>query len=195
MWIPLLFAQIASLTSFSSPGYPPNAVAGATIVVEVRYAPGAGTEVRLLGGEGAFAQSAIEALQKWKFAAKEKGSVTVVVHFRDPNLYSTGSATRTVDPSPRGVSLAYPQSVVDPRYPPDSLADGSVILQADISPEGAVSGIESIQAIGGLKDASIDAVRSWRFQPSRDASGRAVPAKAYVVIVFRTPVNAPSRRP
>ena len=151
--------------------------------------------MRLLSGEGAFGDSALTALRQWKFDAKDKGSTTVVVHFRDPNFYSTGPATRTIDPIPRGVTDAYPSVVVDPAYPPNSLSEGSVLIRADISPGGAVARAEAIQGVAGLTEPSLSSVRQWRFQPARDLSGRSTLSSIYVVLVFRMPVNAPARPP
>jgi TonB family protein len=190
-----LLVELARLLSFVAPGYPPNAINGTTIVAEIRYGPGGRTEVKLLSGDGAFADSALAALQQWKFDSKEKSSTAVVVHFRDPNFYSTGPATRTMDPTPRSVAVPYPRTVVDPPYPPHSVSEGSVLVRADISPSGSVARAEAIQGVTGLTEASLSSVRQWRFQPARDASGRPAASTIYVVIVFRLPVNAPMRPP
>jgi outer membrane biosynthesis protein TonB len=195
MYTLFLLAELAHLLSFVAPGYPPNAVNGTTIIAEARYVPGGQTEVKLLNGDGAFADAALSALQKWRFDARESGSATVVVHFRDPNLYSTGPATRTIDPAPRSITVPYPRVVVDPPYPPNFLSEGSVLIRADISPGGSVTRAEAIQGIAGLTEASLSSVRQWRFQPARDSSGRAAISSVYVVFVFRIPVNSPMRPP
>jgi hypothetical protein len=195
MYILLFLAEIARLLSFVAPGYPPTAVSGITVVAEVRYGPGIGTQARILSGDGAFAESAHTALQQWRFEAKQKGSTTVVIHFRDPNFFSTGSAKRALDPPPGVVVGAYPRTIVDPPYPANSIAEGSILLRADVSPSGSVTGVEPIQGIGGLTETSVSSVRQWRFQPFVNSSGRPAPSSVYVVIVFRLPVNAAARLP
>jgi hypothetical protein len=195
MVILFFLAEIARLMSLASPGYPPNAVNGTTVVAELHYGPGIATKAEILSGEGVFAESALDALRQWRFAAKEKGTTTVVVHFRDPNFFSTGSAKRTMDP-PKGVGAgAIPRTIVDPPYPANSVAEGSVVLRAEVSPGGMVTRVETIQEIGGLTEASVGSVRQWRFQPPLDSAGRPAASTVYVVIVFRLPVNAPGRRP
>ena len=177
----------------AEPGYPPNAVSGGTVVAELLLSPGGVTNVRIMSGGGAFAESAASALRAWRFLAKQKASVVVVVHFRDPNFFSTGPATRTITSTPPDVSLAYPKTVVDPVYPANSLGQGSVVLRADIAPTGTLVNTEVIKGAGSLTQASIDAVRNWTFFPAKDAKGRPIESSVFVVLVFRMPITAPAR--
>ena len=179
----------------AEPGYPPNAVSGGTVVAELVLSPGGLSTVRILSGGGAFAESAESALKAWRFLPKEKTSVVVVVHFRDPNFYSTGPATRTIPPAPPNLSLAYPRTVVDPVYPANSLGQGSVVIRADIAPTGALMNTEVIQSGGGLTQASVDAVRNWSFFPAKDAKGRPIESSVFAVLVFRVPVTARAQPP
>jgi len=177
------------------PGYPPNAITGGTVVAELSLSSGKVARVKILSGEaGAFGESAESALSAWRFAPNQKTPVIVVVHFRDPNLYSTGPATRAVTPPPAGLALAYPRTVVDPAYPANSMGEGSVVLQLDISAGGVVAGTEVIKEAGNLTQASTAAARKWSFLPAKDARGRPTESSVLAVLVFRMPV-IPARQP
>jgi len=192
----LFAAAVLRPTFIADPGYPPSAVSGGTVVAELLLSPGDATRVRTLSGEGgAFAESAESALSAWRFAPEQKTSVIAVVHFRDPNFYSTGPATRTITPPPSGLSLAYPRVVLDPVYPVNSLGEGSVVIRADVAPSGAVANTEVIKGTGVFTQASIDAVRQWSFFPAKDAKGRSIESSVFAVLVFRIPVTAPTRPP
>jgi outer membrane biosynthesis protein TonB len=179
----------------AEPGYPPNAISGGTVVAELLLSSGSVARVKILNGEaGAFGESAESALRAWRFAREQKMPVMVVVHFRDPNFYSTGPATRTVAPPPAGLVLAYPKTVVDPAYPANSMGEGCVVLRLDIAATGAVAGTDVIKEAGGLTQASIDAVRKWIFLPAKDSKGRPTESSVFAVLVFRMPV-IPTRPP
>ena len=193
----LFFAAAALRPVFiAEPGYPPNAINGGTVVAELILSSGNVARVKILNGEaGAFGESAESALSAWRFAPEQKMPVIVVVHFRDPNFYSTGPATRTVTPPPAGLVLAYPKTVVDPAYPANSLGEGSVILRVDIAASGAIADTEVIKEAGILTRAGVDAVRKWSFLPAKDARGRPAESSIFAVLVFRMPVIAPTRPP
>jgi TonB family protein len=78
---------------------------------------------------------------------------------------------------------------VEPQYPEEARQQkiqGPVVLDVHISPDGAV---QKVQVIGGppeLAQASIDAVKQWRFQPRR-VSGHAVPMQTRITLNFRLP--------
>jgi TonB family protein len=191
----LPFVALMQLLSVSEPGYPPNAVNGETVVARLQFSPGAPTSVRILTGGGAFADSARSALEDWKFAPDQKGTVIAVVQFRNPNYYSTGPTTRNLEPFRSDALSAYPKSVVDATYPANSLGQGAVIIRLNVDSAGTVSDTEVIRPAGDLTDASLAAVRQWRFYPAKDSNGRSEAANVYAVLVFRMPVNAPLRPP
>ena len=77
-------------------------------------------------------------------------------------------------------------SYVDPVYPRiavDAKIDGTVILEATIDETGIVRDVRVLRSIPLLDQASIDAVRRWRYTPTR-LNGIAVPIYLTVTVTF-----------
>jgi protein TonB len=75
---------------------------------------------------------------------------------------------------------------VAPIYPPLAKAthvDGSVILEATIDEAGMVRDIRVLRSQPMLDQAAIDAVRQWRYAPTR-LNGVAVPVILTVTVMF-----------
>jgi protein TonB len=87
-----------------------------------------------------------------------------------------------------GGVIRRPQIVhqVDPVYPPMALAarvQGIVIIEATISAEGAIMDARILRSVHLLDQAALDAVRQWRYEPSR-LNGVAVPVIMTVTVSF-----------
>jgi len=184
----LMFMTMGTVTVVE-PLYPPNAAAGGTVVVACTISKGAVREIKTLFGEEPFTGSTRQALKKWRFQKDlDEGSVLVVVNFRGPNFYATGSAHQKLCPAKADPGLPVPTAVVEPNYPPNSLGEGGVVLLLHVSEKGSVEKAEEVKGAGILTSASIEAVKQWQFEPARNADGEKVPSKAYAVCVFRRPV-------
>lgn len=78
---------------------------------------------------------------------------------------------------------------VEPQYPEEARQQkiqGPVVLDVHIRPDGGVQDVQVISGPPELAQASIDAVKQWRFQPRR-VSGRAVPMQTRITLNFRLP--------
>ncbi len=77
---------------------------------------------------------------------------------------------------------------VQPAYPPEARKariDGVVILEARIGTDGVVHDLKAFRSEPmGLTDAAIEAVKQWRYEPAKDASGKPVEATMNVTISF-----------
>ena len=77
----------------------------------------------------------------------------------------------------------------DPQYTDEAReakVQGTVTLLVLVSPDGRASQIRIVSGIGlGLDDRAVQAIRTWKFVPARDAARRAVPAWITVEAVFR----------
>jgi len=77
---------------------------------------------------------------------------------------------------------------VQPVYPAEARKagfDGIVILQGVVGADGALHDLKPFRAEAmGLTQAALDAVSQWRYEPARDAAGRAVEAKLTITISF-----------
>jgi hypothetical protein len=192
--IALLLLPFLQEESVVGPAYPPNAVAGGTVVAHLRVAKGIVQGVAVVRGEEPFNAPVLSALTGWRLAATENGMIPVVVNFRTPNLMPTGSPSRELTPPGSGSQTAFPERVVEPGYPPDSLAEGSVILRLEITEAGGIGKVSILQGLGNITASCIDAVKGWRFSPARNGKGIAVKSSAYAVCVVRRPI-LPRRGP
>jgi TonB family protein len=78
---------------------------------------------------------------------------------------------------------------VEPQYPEEARQQriqGPVVLDAHIGPDGAVQDVQVISGAAELAQASINAVKQWRFHPRR-VSGRAVPMQTRITLNFKLP--------
>lgn len=180
----------AGSLSVVDPVYPPNAVGRGTVVAQLRMSAGAVKSVTILSGEEPFSSSCKSALAQWRLPAGQDGDELVVVHFRRPELNYAGDSGQRISPAKPIESMAYPEYVVTPAYPANALGQGGVVLRTDISAEGWVVDVRVVKSMGILTDASVDAVKKWKFVPARDSHGNKTPAHAYTVLVFRFPTIA-----
>jgi outer membrane biosynthesis protein TonB len=198
----MLFAPLALLLcGFQSGGatvvepvYPSSAYQGGTVVAALEISDGSVRRVRVLSGDKPFVDPATAALRQWRFP-KERGDrpALVIVNFRGPNLYAVGSADKGLDAMRVPDSLPRPKGVVEPKYPPNSLGRGGVIVHLKLTSKGSISESEVLKGSGDLTQACTEAVRAWKLEPPKSSSGTAAGSDAYAVCVFREPVLSPPR--
>jgi TonB family protein len=187
VWV-WLFSGAVSVVD---PVYPPYAIGGGTVVAQVTVAGGAVKKIGFLSGTEPFVSSCKDALARWSLLSDSNGRELIVVHFRSPQVYSTGGVEQRIGYSKQAESLPYPRRVVEPAYPPMGSGQGSVTLRADISADGRVAGLRVVKSLGAFTEMSMDAVRRWEFVPARDSRDKATASHTYVVLVFRSPVMRP----
>jgi protein TonB len=76
---------------------------------------------------------------------------------------------------------------VDPVYPESAKqtgAQGMVVLDAVIGPDGKVRNLHPLSGPDVLETAALDAVRWWRFEPYR-VNGKAVEVETTLVVDFQ----------
>jgi len=93
-----------------------------------------------------------------------------------------------VKPMPVGGNIKPPArlSYADPIYPQIAIAakiDGMVILEATIDETGVVRDVKVLRSIPMLDQAAMDAVKKWRYTPTR-LNGAAVPILLTVTVTF-----------
>jgi TonB family protein len=192
--IATVIAFLLGSLSFTDPVYPPNAVAGGTVIAELRLSEGNVTRVAILSGAEPFTAPCVSALSQWRLPPDVKGNQLAVVHFRQPYLHNISAAEEEISAAKSTPQLPYPKHLVPPLYPPNALAEGGVVLRADISADGHVSNVETIKGMGVLTGASVEALQRWKFVPAQNDNGTKIKSQAYVVFVYRFPLNVPSRR-
>jgi outer membrane biosynthesis protein TonB len=80
-------------------------------------------------------------------------------------------------------------SAKDIPYPVQSIAIGTVVLEATVSESGNVEDVQPIREIPSLTDVAIESVKSWHFKPA-SLDGRPVRSRTAVAVAFN-PAAAP----
>ncbi len=85
-----------------------------------------------------------------------------------PRQEQSAPAANGTSKVPGGVMAGYTDARVNPVYPPDAKAariQGSVVMQAIISREGAIEKLEVVSGPKELRASALDAVRQWTYKP------------------------------
>jgi len=109
-----------------------------------------------------------------------------ILNFTEMRTAPTGPASASGDE----VAEPSPLRKVDPKYPPNAIAEnieGEVILYAVIRRDGRVDSIQLVKGIDPLLDGNaMRAFAQWKFQPA-ERNGEPVDLEAIVHIPFRLP--------
>jgi protein TonB len=63
---------------------------------------------------------------------------------------------------------------------------GTVLMDVGVSPEGRVTDVIVIKGPGdGLEERALEAVKSWKFRPAKDATGNPVAVRVQVEVTFQ----------
>jgi len=187
--IGLLILAFAEAVVVVGPAYPPNAVAGGTVVAALKIAAGAVERIEILQADAPFAHPVQAALSGWRFTPGTEAAL-VVVNYRTANLYSVGSPSHSIKAAKTVGGLPYPRTVIEPPYPPNSLAEGSVVLRLAVDRNGSVARIRVLQGLGDFTSACAATVRQWRFAPAKNDKGTSIASEAYAVFTVRRPILA-----
>ena len=184
---------------------------GGEVFVEVSLdASGGVSGVTPLRATPPFTESVVNAVRRWSFSpavqemipdadevpqtpskALVKSKVFVAAMFRPPTL---AGGTLGAAPSEVGVpssEMPFALSTTMPVYPPNSMFEGTVLLEALVTPTGAVKERKVLSSVGGFESAALAALSSWSFRPAR-INGTLTDAYVYVSFGFRPPVGGPS---
>jgi len=90
------------------PAYPPNVLAGGTVIATLSINRGSVAKVTIVSGNEPFAESVMTALKAWHFSPEiVDARVPVVVYFRNPNAMTASPAVQEID-LPRGTRRSRP---------------------------------------------------------------------------------------
>lgn len=140
--------------------------------------------------------SAEAAIQKWKFTAggfHGKAATTLLPVYIVFNPYNPAGT------APVSGGLQAPPAIpphwssgVPPQvrlasyamYPPNTLATGTVVLSVDVNRSGHATHIRVVHGVSPLRDAALDVVKQWGFQPAT-AGGETVAGRICIAFVFQ----------
>lgn len=141
--------------------------------------------VQLSQGPAVFVQPSLDVVRQWEFERADSGKtplpITAVFLYR-AQTDLPDRADRITLASPELGEIAgspRPVTIVNPEYPLDSVAEGTVTLQLAVDNAGRVVDVDLVNNIPTLTQAAIDAALQWKFVPK---AGIAV-----AVINFRRP--------
>jgi protein TonB len=77
-------------------------------------------------------------------------------------------------------------------YPPNSVAAGTVILEATVSASGTIEEIRKVRDVPSLSDVAERSLKQWKFRPAT-LDGRPVRSKVTVAFTFTRPIVTPMR--
>jgi protein TonB len=114
------------------------------------------------------------------------GNPNLFGHVLPPPLPPVDTKPRTVrvSPSIQAAKLIYK---VEPRYPALAIQtrrEGQVELRAVIAREGTVQNLEVVSGHPLFIEATLQAVRQWRYQPTL-LGGEAVEVQTHITVIFR----------
>jgi TonB family protein len=80
--------------------------------------------------------------------------------------------------------------IVEPSYPPNSIANGVVILKVVVTPAGAIYSVDVLHGIASLTGEAEKTVRKWDFAPAR-LNGERVESPTIVAFAFCNSMGSP----
>ncbi len=183
--------------------YPPTALFGGEILLDARVdTRGRLTDIRVVQGQSPFLEEVLGALQTWTFLpARQDGRavdarIGIVFQFAQP--YVPKMTARVHEYKETGTDskdrAALPIFTLEPEYPPNSIAEGSVILNEIVDRDGRDTSIHVVRDLETLTAPTVTAVQQWKFAPARRV-GESVESGVIVVVTFRRPVVASRRVP
>jgi len=136
------------------------------------------------------------AIQKWKFTAggfHGKAATTllpVYIVFNPYNPAGTAPVSGGLKAPP--AMPAHGSSGVPPQirlasyamYPPNTLATGTVVLSVNVDKSGHATDIRVVHGVHPLRDAAMDVVKQWGFQPAT-SGGETVAGRICIAFVFQ----------
>jgi len=181
------------LASFELGGIPWNVQSAGIAAYDVTIATeGAVTGAELVQDVAPYGALLRDAIPSWRFApAREGGEVVasrvlVLGFFRPPALNfpapSNPRYRNTVAPD----EIPWPTSVAVPPHPVNVLDSGKVIMEADISDAGAVTGVRVVTGASPFDGVATEAAQRWTYRPA-SRNGRPKASRAFLVFSFLGP--------
>jgi TonB family protein len=183
------------------PSTPVRAIGGGQVFLELSVNPRGGVDaVAPLRTTPPFTEPLLGSVGAWRFKPAEeltpegtrrpaRSKVLVAAFYRGPTLLDGA----TLGDSPKDVAAAsdaapFPVAPVSPKYPPNALGDGTVLIEVQVNAGGNVTNARVIQSALPFDAPALDAARQWKFRPARP-DGRPAAAVAYLIFGFRQPVT------
>jgi TonB family protein len=130
-----------------------------------------------------------EALPSWTFEPARAGGravasrVLVLGFFRPPVLSFAAPDNPRYKQTQAPPEIPWPTEVGVPPFPPNVLGDGKVLVEADVSAEGAVTATRVVWPGTPFDSAAEQAAKQWKFRAA-SREGRPVAARVFLLFSF-----------
>lgn len=179
--------------------YPPNAGTAGMVTLDVSVdASGMVQKMAVLRDVPPLTRAAEDSVKGWKFSPAAKGGpvggvvrVNVVFNpFNPANVSIPNPPLPTPENSRADVTGVFrPPDVKTATYgvyPPNTVASGTVVLNAEVAKDGSMAGVRVLRGMGPLSAAATKAIREWTFTPGT-YEGKALESHEVVAFVFPAP--------
>jgi TonB family protein len=186
--------QLPRLTQAQIGPVPWNVQSGGIAACDVTLAEsGAVVAVDLVQDVPPYGAQLREAIRSWGFEPAQQNDrpigarVLVLGFFHPPTLHIPTPENPRYKGTKAPDEIPWPTHVTVPPYTPNVLVveSGKVIVEADISDQGAVASARVLNPGSPFDSGVLDALRKWTFRPAAHA-GRPVPSRAFFVFSFPT---------
>lgn len=177
--------------------YPPQALFGGNVFLDALVdADGKVSDVRVVNGDPPFLDVALDAVRTWTFSPAHldgravEARIGIVFQFPQSFLPSVVPAQRKYkEPLPEaGAQAALPVNTVEPVYPINTVAEGSVVLYGLVDPDGQLTSLDVVRNVDALTNTTGQAVHQWKWAPGKQA-GTNVESAVIIVETFRRPTE------
>ena len=193
----------ARLADGAPPGLAPTAVGGGQVILELSIdARGSVEKVRTLRSTPPFTQMLLETVDGWSFVPATDhpigrddmpdslrnlpSKVIVAASYRAPALQGPTQGGHPADVATPSADVAFPSVTPEAAFPPDAYSGGVVMIEARVSPGGAITATRVIRSAPPFDRPALSAARQWRFRPPR--IGGSTESYAYLIFGFPQPV-------
>jgi TonB family protein len=187
--------QSVTLVTAGDIAYPPQARTSGMVTLDVTVdSSGAVQSVRATRDVPPLTKAARDAVHQWKFHNATRngqavpGVIRVNVVFNPFNPSDVSIPNKPLPPpesaSANATGAFQPPDVKSADYavyPPNTVASGAVILDLQISPDGALQSTKLLRGTEPLSSASLKALNDWQFTP---ATYEAKPVASHEIVAF-----------
>jgi TonB family protein len=177
--------------------YPPDSIASGIVTLSIDLdAAGQIRNVQVLRDIPSLTDPAVSAVKNWTFTpGKLEGkpiasSLNVSVVFNPGNLQTHDLTLAPLQPTPPPNPPGYlPPEIAAAsyaNYPMNSVATGTVVLDASIGKSGEIKRLVQIRSVPSLTSPAINVVKSWTLNAAT-FNGKAITSKLIIAFVFRPP--------
>jgi hypothetical protein len=188
------FSPPVPLSLVATP-YPPQALMGGEVLLDALIDSGGRlAELNVVHGTAPFLEPVLSAVHTWTFSPAQmdgravEARIGIVFQFPQSFMPKLTAREHKYDvPSEDSAGHgALPVTTVEPNYPPNTTAEGSVALYHAIDPQGQVTSTRVLRDLEPLTAATIAASQQWHFVPGKQA-GANTDSAVILVVTFRRP--------